>query len=1042
MNIKSLLCLCMWALGCCPSMAQAQTYDVTSVYLQNAGFDQGIHYDAAQTGNVAQEIRDIEGWTKNISVDYTITGLYAFGTSKTFNSTPIPATNYDGAAQGGCLALSTGWTSTLVFYQQVTLPAGQYSLVSAWYNPSGQTVGKSLVGWVPSSGSSKMSALSSFASGMWVVDTVKFTVSGTSAKGRIQIGYGSTQNSGSGSHAKVVLDFVKLLRDTPVGAADADLKKQDLKNELAAANGHYGQGQGNGAASLKTAIDQAQGTYDDANASFDSVLAAIALLQQAVDTYLWANPTGAVPTVTTDPRFARGATMAFGRLSASGSGITERGFCVSTQPNPTIDDQRATSFYNHEGYIYKIENLQPATCYYMRAYAITSGRQVGYGDVIKFYTIPKGNITWNFHNRGDAATEARITSAVNSAIDYFNNLTSVVKCFDVTYSPGTATADCNYQAQPWMNMGPNTSYQRTGTVMHEMQHGLGLVPYSTQWSKDILREGLDGSGRGTGQWLGDRVTAFLQFWDNKASSVLKGDYQHMWPYGINGASEDTGSEMLYIANAMICQALGEDGLEHTANHFADPYYAFDCADGVKYYLKNESADRGLYTSYLTVTDAGQLRWTALTADEASADDHAAWYITFTPGNQFYQLQNVETGRYLSINGTAARTVTTSPSSNEDFHLMPARVEAAAGTGLRGYWMLHHAARDPRGLNAAANGSVSTAVLSLANDATQQRWLILDESQLNVLEEAAQAAYGNELDDLLKNIKALRATPHMENAQGTDAALDAAIASIESRQAASPSAADLSSLIEEARQAGYDFLLNATVSDESKPFDLTYMMKDAKIESLGGWNGGGTLDFSCAEFYQTTFNFYQTLKNMPAGTYRLQVQAFQRPGSSEDSYSAFVTDPASNISTSIYISSSSAKVKSICVDAQKSKVGTGKEVEVGNGFIPNNMEATSAYFAKGLYENTVEHKQTTANATFNVGIRCTSSADMYWSIFDNFRLYFLGSPEKVPVGIAETAIDEDAEGPSALYNLQGVRLQPGQKVQKGVYILNGRKHVVK
>ena len=87
--------------------------------------------------------------------------------------------------------------------------------------------------------------------------------------------------------------------------------------------------------------------------------------------------------------------------------------------------------------------------------------------------------------------------------------------------------------------------------------------------------------------------------------------------------------MLYIANAMLCQALGEDGLEHTSNHFADPYYSFDCKDGVKYYLKNESTDCGLYSSFLTINGA-QLEWTEMTNEEAANDDNAAWYITFTP----------------------------------------------------------------------------------------------------------------------------------------------------------------------------------------------------------------------------------------------------------------------------------------------------------------------------------------------------------------------------------------------------------------------------
>ena len=68
-------------------------------------------------------------------------------------------------------------------------------------------------------------------------------------------------------------------------------------------------------------------------------------------------------------------------------------------------------------------------------------------------------------------------------------------------------------------------------------------------------------------------------------------------------------------------------------------------------------------------------------------------------------------------------------------------------------MLHHAASNPRGLSASSGGKVSTEVLSLANDAVQQRWLILESSQLDALEESAKTHYNAELDDLLKNIKA-------------------------------------------------------------------------------------------------------------------------------------------------------------------------------------------------------------------------------------------------------------------------------------------------
>ena len=40
----------------------------------------------------------------------------------------------------------------------------------------------------------------------------------------------------------------------------------------------------------------------------------------------------------------------------------------------------------------------------------------------------------------------------------------------------------------------------------------------------------------------------------------------------------------------------------------------------------------------------------MTAEEAAADDAAAWYITFTPKNQYYQLRNAATGQYMTYSG--------------------------------------------------------------------------------------------------------------------------------------------------------------------------------------------------------------------------------------------------------------------------------------------------------------------------------------------------------------------------------------------------------
>ena len=762
-------------------------------------------------------------------------------------------------------------------------------------------------------------------------------------------------------------------------------------------------------------------------------------------------------TVTTDKRFVRGATMAFGRMTVSGiatTQIAEQGFCYSTEKaEPTVDDQTTKAYLNNSGRIYWLKELTPATKYYMRAYVKTKSGEAIYGDVIKFYTIPKGNITWNFHNRGDAATEKRISDAVNSACDYFNNMTCVVKTFDVTYSPGTPTADCNYTDQPWMNVGANTSYQRCGTIMHEMEHGLGVIPYSTQWSGNVLR-----SGNGTGYWLGDRVTEALCFWDNNTTSQLNGDTQHMWPYGINGAHEDNGSEALYLANAMLCQALGEDGLEHTGSHFADPYYAINVEDNVKYYLKNENEDRGFYTSYLVENEDGTLSWKEIALADLASQDEAAWYITFTPENQFYQLRNAKTGNYLYLNGNTAKTIATA-SGNTDFHVMKARVDAVdtktENPNPRGYWLLHHAARNPRALAAATNGRVATETFNIRNNATTQRWLILTAEEAAEVDNVGIGAFRQQVADILSQLRELRSVPHSEDTEGTDETLDRVIAEVESQAASATSSAQVSQLVEQARQAVFNFLANATPTDIEQPFNVSLLIMNPGLDETEGWVGAPTMNYSCGEFFEVAFDFNQTLTNMPAGTYVLHAQAFQRAGLAETAYRAYINGTTSRISTFLYAGSHSARVHNICDYGQEKKLGVGNEQEVGDPviYIPNDMRSAANYFKQGFYDNEVATEIKEDGSELKIGIRCKNGNTHYWSIFDNFRLFYYGSmPLDVVTGVeAYTQPFTEGKGTvaTAIYDLSGRKVGEvsgrqslPQQLPKGIYIFNGKKVVVK
>ncbi len=1097
MKRKRILSLCLMATLSLCAIAQ-EYYDLTGYYLQNSLFDSNFNYTVSQTGNVAEEMLPIDGWTSGHTANYTITGIYQIGTKKTFNNASIPAQNVDGTTDGGVLAISTGWEQSLIFDQNVKLPAGTYRLVSAYYNgDASKTAGISLFAWIPNSGMAASSDVSSFPVKTWVADTLSFTL--TAAKeGKIRIGFKAAAG-GSANSAKISVDYVKLFRTTPYGDEDVAAYKSKLKNLLYTANNLYGTGGKRGAAALKSAIDEAQtvfdnptptfaqidaaydklneaievfkalqtadtalknalttanntakdatgegieelknaiataqAVYDNADATAEMLNQAAEELQAAVDAYLFSNPTGPIPTVVTDTRFVRGATMAFGRIQKvtnNGATIKKRGFCCAENPEPTINDIVSTGTVSNNGIIYWLKDLKPATKYYMRAYVITNGYQVAYGEAIKFYTVPKGTITYYYSNGGDATINARIKSALDDACYYFNNMCYTTRKFNVDYSPGTPTADCNYAQEPHMNVGPNASYQRTGTIMHEMQHGLGLQNYSTQWCKGNLR-----ASEGRGQWLGDRVTEALHFWDNNTTTVLNGDNIHMWPYGINGAQEDNGTAQLYLANAMLCQALGEDGLEHNYSRHADPYYSLEQEDSVKYYLKNESLERGRYTSYLIPTANGILKWREMTTAEAAANDSTAWHITFTPDNQYYQFRNVATGEYLTYAGTIKTLKKETLNANDDWHLMKGRVDV---DGQRGYWIIHPTANSwtPACLQANINGATSGANFNINNSAENQRWLIMSLSQMQAAEAAAVKKLKTTANEILDQIKALMAVPHKEDVAGIDQKTNSALSTIETGLNESTTIAAVATLIEQAQQTANEFLQNATPTDVNTPFNLTYMVENPGLTNgTEGWSTSTTVNYNCAEFYQTTFDFNQTIKSLPAGHYGVAVQGFQRPGSQGTCASA-------TVNALLYTGSSSKKLAHIIDGAQDKRIGTGAESLVNQKYIPNDMNAANAYFQKGLYENLAFGKLSENGSSMKIGIKSSSMPNYYWVIFTNFRLYFYGKMDPdITLGINELTTERMQY--NTIYTLDGRRLSSDKQLRPGLYIINGKKVIIK
>ena len=526
-------------------------------------------------------------------------------------------------------------------------------------------------------------------------------------------------------------------------SSDVSYMRTGLSNLITKANGLVSQSMDNAVKSaLETAISNARNYTSNGTAT--NVQAAAATLKNAMLTAersIFAtktSTTGTVPTVVTNKKYARGATMIFGRSTiTSSSNILEQGFCYSsTNAMPTVADERSTRYVENGGRIYCMDNLTPSTLYYIRAYAITNNYKVGYGDVIKVYTLPKGNVTYGYGNEGDDMINARISQSAMSVAELWSNLTSINGAYlNVHYASGTPTADCSYGG--YIRVGPTESYQATGTLLHEMGHGIGVGTHST-YTGDIRSE----SSRGI--WYGKRATRFLQFWDNSDGVKLTGDGTHLWAtgaaqslsYTINGAHEDNHSDASYYGNSLLMQAVVEDGLAPVGGNLQGLAYTFEQEDEKAYFIRNSDANYGLNSAFL-VDNNGTLQLKVMSSKEAQkSSNNAMWNFTFNPATQTYRIKNQSTGRYVyyaTDNADNGFKTTASTASEIDLRLQLSFVDVQM-EGADKVFDCYHIMRknstpSPQALcamNASVTGSTS---FSNTRAATAQRWVILDADEL-------------------------------------------------------------------------------------------------------------------------------------------------------------------------------------------------------------------------------------------------------------------------------------------------------------------------
>ena len=233
------------------------------------------------------------------------------------------------------------------------------------------------------------------------------------------------------------------------------------------------------------------------------------------------------------------------------------------------------------------------------------------------------------------------------------------------------------------------------------------------------------------------------------------------------------------------------------------------------------------------------------------------------------------------------------------------------------------------------------------------------------------------------------------------------------------------LLKEAKAVAIESLLDSIAT--GKAADVTGLIVNPQFSDRSeGWTLSApftTADGKVAEYWNTNFDFYQDLQDMPAGDYELGVQGFFRYGSASDAYSSH-NDGTEKLNAVLYANDTVQPMMSI-FDAHSYSYSPYT--------YPDNVsDANIAFNTNDSYHNTLRFTLDKEGA-IRIGIKKNTYVYNDWCVFDNFTLKYMGNS----TGIHDV-YNKEHKVDSKIYNLQGMRLV-GEPLH-GVFIKEGKKYV--
>lgn len=221
-------------------------------------------------------------------------------------------------------------------------------------------------------------------------------------------------------------------------------------------------------------------------------------------------------------------------------------------------------------------------------------------------------------------------------------------------------------------------------------------------------------------------------------------------------------------------------------------------------------------------------------------------------------------------------------------------------------------------------------------------------------------------------------------------------------------------------------------------DLTGLLVNPTFDSnRNGWSGTGFGgNTGVAEHWNKTFDTYQILEYMPAGTYVLSCSGFYRNGGKE-AYNLH-TAGSEQLLADLYIEATPYVENAAPVVAEKPFMSLYDESTSYTGspytFPDDVNSANRAFNTNKFYGGNSVSVVLSSTGSLRLGIRKTDYKNSDWTCVDNFKLTYNRAGSGVE-GIVVPADSDDAR----TYDLLG---RPVENPAHGIYIRSGRKIVIR